>query len=257
MLTISFLNTNGATPVDPVAPPYTNATVYKVGFAKDVFNDVYCFAPSLPGPVNKVGATSVDVFINSQVATIAGPIKDFTVNIPTAVGTALAPYTGTINATALTLVKLVVDNGTLANGGTTQASTAATTSAKFDVAIPWLSPIKAPVITEVVPATMPPTVLTITPQVDQTAYWKAGYGLVECTCRYNWVIPVAQTEPAPGTSPLKPVVTVPATPNGQAADYSINPLVLNSIDTTLYKNFGPIVTGFVNPEVAPIPRGVN
>ena len=245
-LTISFRNTNGAAPVDPIAPPFTTATVYKVGIAKDTFNDVYCFSPTTAGPVNKVGATSMDVFVNSQVASLSGPIKDFTVNIPTVAGTTLAPYTSTINTSAQSFLTLVADNGTVANGGTTQATTTVVTSAKFDVKIPWLAPIKAAVTTPVVPATVPATNITITPQVDQIAYWKAGIGLVESVSRVNWVVTgVSPTAPAPGTAP------------SQIADFAINPLLLPSIDTATKYNFGILETGFVNPTVAPMPRGTN
>lgn len=245
-LTISFLNTNGATPVGPIAPPFTNATVYKVGIAKDTNNDVYCFSPTTAGPVNKVGATSMEVFVDSQVSTISGPIKDFTVNIPTVAGTTLAPFTGTINTSAQSFLKLVVDNGTLANGGTTQATTTVVPTAKFEVTIPWLAPIKAAVTTPVVPATVPPSSIITTTQVDQTAYWKAGIGLVESVCRVNWVVTGASpTPPAPGAAP------------SQIADFAINPLLLNSIDNATKYNFGVVETGFVNPTVAPMPRGTN
>ena len=239
-LEIRARNTNGAAPAAGLeVPGYTKDLVYSVGFAKDVNNTLFAFAPDAVGPVNAPGGSSVPVYINSLNPAVTGSLIDFTVNIPTAAGTTLAPYTGTTGTSSQALGTLVTDNATKAQGGRSQltTSTIALDSA-YSIAIPWQ---------------------TGTP----TAYWKTGFGIVECVARYYWLKNNTGVAAAADT-----FGSAPGSSNGNTffnADYSVNPVDPNSLKFTAPATatpqpttsvFGPLETGFMDP-VSRVPRTAN
>ena len=246
-LEIRARNLNGTAPAAGVeAPGYTQDLVYSVGFAKDVNNTLFAFAPDAAGPVNAtpVGATAaasitVPVYINSLNPAVTGAVLDFTLNIPTVTDSKLAPYTGSTGTAQLALGTLVIDNATKGQGGRSQLSTSTIAAdVTYNIAVPWL---------------------TGTP----LAYWKAGIGPVECVARYYWLKNNTGVAAAADT-----FGSTPGSSNGATfytEDYSVNPVDPNKLKFTAPATatpqpttsvFGPLETGFFDPATK-LPRGTN
>lgn len=239
-LEIRVRNTNGAAPAAGLeVPGYTKDLVYSVGFAKDVNNNLFSFAPDVAGPVNAASGNAVQVYINSLNPAVTGSVLDFTVNVPTAAGTTVAPYTGTTGTSSLALGTLVADGSTKGQGGRSQLSTSTiAVDSLYNIAIPWQ--IGTP-----------------------TAYWKTGFGIVECAARYYWLKNNTGVAAAADT-----FGSTPGSSNGNTffnADYSVNPVDPNSLRFTAPATatpqpttslFGPLETGFFDP-VSRVLRGTN
>ena len=260
-LEIRARDLNGAAPAAGVEKPgYTQDLVYSVGFAKDVNNTLFAFAPDAAGPVNATAANKADVYITSLAPLRTGPILDFTVNIPTVSGTAVAPYTGTTGTTAQELGTLVTDVAIKSDGGRSQLSTSTiAVDSKYSITVPWAletSSTYAINSSGVIAQTF----------VYPVAYWKSGMGPVESVARYYWLQNNTGVAAAANTYGSK-ISGANASDNSvfKAFDYSVNAVDPNKLVFTAPATatpqptstlFGPYETGFFDPATK-MPRGTN
>ncbi len=216
---------------NPTAP-----NIYAIGVVRDINGAILTFNAAqvkagLPAVFQTLQNNKIEIW--SWETTVAGASNgktylDYSVNVPTAAGTDLAPFSGQVNTTKLVVSTSSTDYFLVRDEFSWTPATSVLTrvagSAATNIALPW-----RPATTQAIGAT--PPVNTATREVKfgsalPGAYWKAGIGLVEslAVIRDDKLFVYAAPPATPSVTKADGTTTLPTTAAG--------PINNNIISTT-------------------------